>query len=90
MVQVYPRSGGPGVLLFDEDFDLPPPSMEPEIILPVYSAAELMAAREAAAEESRDIALAEASVATQASVARALAEIATQIGAARDEAASIA
>jgi len=90
MTQFYPRSGGPGVLLFDEDFDLPAASMEPEVILPVYSAAEMMAAREIAAEESRDTALAEAGASSQAAVARALTEIAAQIGAARDEAASIA
>ena len=56
----FSASRGSGVLLFDEDFDLPPRSAEPEVIEPAYSAAELAAAREEAAQEGRDRALAEA------------------------------
>ena len=82
--------GGSGVLLFDEDFDLPPRSLEPEVIQPVFSAAELIAAREEAARDSRDCTLLEADRSTHAAVGRTLAEIAAQLAAARDEATSIA
>jgi flagellar biosynthesis/type III secretory pathway protein FliH len=83
-------SRGSGVLLFDEDFDLPPPPPEPEVIQPVFTAAELMAARDEAARDSHDSALAEAAGSARALMGRALAEIAAQIAAARAEAASIA
>ena len=82
--------GGPGVLLFDEDFDLPPPSAEPEVIEPVYTVAELTAAREAAAQESRDRALMEAEGSGRAAARRALTEMAAQLGAAEAEAAAVA
>ena len=90
MAQAFSSSGGVGVLLFDEDFDLPPPPPEPEVIEPLFTAAELMAARDEAARDSRDCALAEAEASTRAASARALAEIATQLAAARAEASSIA
>lgn len=90
MAHAFSTSGGSGVLLFDEDFDLPPPPPEPEVILPVFSAAELMTAREDAARDSRDSALAEADQSTRAAACRSLAQIAAQITAARAEAASIA
>src|SRR4051812_34128942 len=79
-----------GVLLFDEDFDLPPPRSEPEPIQPVFSAADLHAAREEAARESRDIAAAEASASTQVTARLALAEIGRQIAASQAEVTSIA
>lgn len=79
-----------GVLLFDEDFDLPAKPPEPEVIEPVFTAAELIAAREEAAQDSRDRALAEVESTARAASNRALAEIAAQITAARDQAASIA
>jgi flagellar biosynthesis/type III secretory pathway protein FliH len=82
--------GGSGVLLFDEDFDLPPPSSEPEVIEPVYSVAEMTAVREAAALEARDRALMEAEASGRAGARRALTDMAAQLGAASAEAAVIA
>jgi len=79
-----------GVLLFDEDFDLPPRSAEPEVIQPVYSVAELTAAREAAEQEGHDRALAEAETSGRAASHRALTEIAARLTAAGAEAASLA
>lgn len=82
-----------GVVLFDEDFDLPPPpqpSLEPEVIEPVFSAVELAAAREEAARDSREEALAEVEVSTKAEARHALSLIAAQIEAARAEANSLA
>ena len=90
MAQTSSAARGSGVLLFDEDFDLPPPSPEPEVIQPVFTAAELMAAREEAVREGRDSALAEADASGSAASRRALTEIAAQMEAAREEAASIA
>lgn len=90
MAHGFPSTGGAGVLLFDEDFDLPPPGPEPEVIEPVFTAAELLAARDEAARDSRDSALAEAAATARAGACHALAEIAAQIAAARAEAASIA
>jgi flagellar biosynthesis/type III secretory pathway protein FliH len=90
MAFAFPSSGGPGVLLFDEDFDVPATAPEPEVILPVFSAAELMAAREEAAQASRDIALAEADTTERAMAGRTLTRIATQIAESRLEAVSIA
>jgi flagellar biosynthesis/type III secretory pathway protein FliH len=78
----------PGVVLFDEDFDQPPPG--PEMIEPVYSAAELLAAKEDAAREARDIAIAEAEAQTRSRVSHALTAIATHLADARDSAAAIA
>jgi flagellar biosynthesis/type III secretory pathway protein FliH len=89
MDQFAPR-GGSGVLLFDEDFDQPPPSAEPEVIEPVYTVSELRQAREAAAREARDHALMEVEASGRAVAQRALTEIAAQIGAAGIEAAEIA
>jgi flagellar biosynthesis/type III secretory pathway protein FliH len=90
MAHAFSSAGGPGALLFGEDFDLPPPSRKPETVVPLYSAAELAAAREQAANESRDKALAEADQSDRAAVSRTLAQIAAQLDAAREEAASIA
>jgi flagellar biosynthesis/type III secretory pathway protein FliH len=90
MAQAFSTSGGAGVLLFDEDFDLPPPPPEPEVIEPLFTAAELLAARDEAARDSRDSALAEAEASMRAAVSRGLTDIAAQLTAARTEAASIA
>jgi flagellar biosynthesis/type III secretory pathway protein FliH len=84
----YSTRPGSGILLFDEDFDLPPPEAEPEVILPVFSAAEMSAAREEAARDSREEALAEASAAGHATSRLALTEIGAQIAAARTEVAA--
>jgi flagellar assembly protein FliH len=86
----FTSAGGPGVVLFDEDFDLPRRPVEPEVIQPLFTAAELIAAREEAAQESRDRTLAEVETSARATAARTLAEIASQITAARQEALSIA
>jgi flagellar biosynthesis/type III secretory pathway protein FliH len=85
MARIFP----PGVQLFDEDFDMPAKPVEPEVIAPVFTAAELMAAREEAAQESRDRAIGEAEGAARVASSRALAEIARQITATREEAAAI-
>jgi flagellar biosynthesis/type III secretory pathway protein FliH len=90
MAHAFPAFGGPGVLLFDEDFDLPSASADPEVILPVFSAAELMAARDEAAQDSRDRTLAEADETARAVASRTLAQIAAQITESRLEAVSIA
>jgi len=79
-----------GVLLFDEDFDQPAKPLEPEVIAPVFTAAELLAAREEAAQDGRDRAIAEAEGSARIASSRALAEIAKQFTAAQEEAASIA
>src|SRR3954465_9276162 len=89
MANGFPFSRGSGALLFGEDFDLPPPPPEPEIIEPVFTEAELIAAREQAARESRGAALAEADTSTRAVSGAALNEIARQLTGARDAAALI-
>jgi flagellar biosynthesis/type III secretory pathway protein FliH len=90
MAHKFPFSGGSGVLLFDEDFDLPTRQAEPEVILPVFSAAELASARDEATQEGRDLATAEAEASSRAASSRCLAEIAAQMSAARAETATIA
>ena len=96
MAHVFPFAGEArsdrtaGVLLFDEDFDLPRPPPEPEVIQPVFTAAELNAARDEAARDSRDQALAEADASARLVTGRALTEIAAGMAAARSEAAAIA
>jgi len=90
MAQAFSSGGGSGVLLFDEDFDLPARPPEPEVIEPVFTAAELLAAREEAAQDSRDRAIAEVEASARLASTRALAEIAAQITAAREQAAAIA
>ena len=90
MARAFSSAGGSGVLLFDEDFDQPAKPPEPEVIEPVFTAAELLAAREEAAQDSRDRTIAEIEEASRITSSRALAEIAAQITAARDEAATIA
>jgi hypothetical protein len=83
MSDAFSSFRGSGVLLFDEDFDIPPPSSEPEVIEPLFTAAELHAARDEAARESRDATLAEIDATGRAATGLALTEIARQITAAR-------
>jgi len=90
MDHAFSSSRGPGIILFDEDFDLPPPSREPEVIEPVYSVNELNAAREEAARDSREQALTEADTSARTMASRALASISEQLETARAEAAAIA
>jgi flagellar biosynthesis/type III secretory pathway protein FliH len=90
MDHAFSSARGPGIILFDEDFDLPPPSNEPEVIEPVYSLGELNAAREEAAKDSRERALAEADASARMMASRALIAISDGLEAARAEAASIA
>ncbi len=89
----FTRPRDPGVVLFDDDFDLPPvppAPPEPEIIEPVFTAAELAAAREDASREARDAALAEADAATRTMVSRALTAMAQEMTAARGDVAVVA
>lgn len=71
-------------VLFEEDFDLPPPAEEPppqpEVIEPVFSAAELQVAREEAGREADQRARAEVAAAQAASAQASLAAIADQLG----------
>jgi len=93
MNDTFSSPRGAGILFFDEDFDSPPPappSPEPEVIEPAFSAGELTQAREAAAHEARENALTEAAAASKAVAARALETIAAHLAAAGDEAAAIA
>ena len=81
------------ILLFDDDFDQPaasPMPPEPEIIEPVFTAAELEAAREEAAREAREAALAEAGATSRGAAREALASIAAAMTAASEEAAALA
>ena len=76
------------VLLFDEDFDLPPAPAappEPEVIEPVFSAAELEAARAEVAQAAHDAALAAFETAAAFAARRALDTIAAEIAAARED-----
>jgi flagellar biosynthesis/type III secretory pathway protein FliH len=79
-----------GVLLFDDDFDLPARPPEPELIEPVFTAAELMAAREEAGQDARDRAIMEINDSARTAASRALTEIAVQITAMQEAAAAIA
>ncbi len=89
--ETRPPAGG--ATLFGEDFDrppAPPPPPEAVVAAPVFSAAELDTARDAANLAGRDAARAEFETSTKAAAGKALAGIAAQIEAAREEAASIA
>jgi flagellar biosynthesis/type III secretory pathway protein FliH len=75
--------------LFDEDFDHPappPPPPEPEVIEPVFTVAELDAAREMAWREGHEVAQAEAEQSATAIAHAVLARIAEQLDTALDEA----
>jgi hypothetical protein len=91
MDRLFTRNGL--ATLFDEDFDQPPaspPAPEPEVIEPVFSAAELAAARETAWHEGQAAAAAGAEQADIARARQALVQIATQLDNARNEANRIA
>ena len=78
--------------LFIEDFDNPagPAPPEPEIIEPVFTAAEIGAARASAWREGYDAATVEWESHNAAATRRSLAAIATQLGVAREEVAAVA
>jgi|HubBroStandDraft_1064217.scaffolds.fasta_scaffold47291_3 flagellar biosynthesis/type III secretory pathway protein FliH len=93
MADTYFSPRGAGVLLFDEDFDLPrrsAPSLDPEVIEPLFTLAELKAACDEAALESREAALLEAKGHILAATGQALGSIAEQIAATRAELTSMA
>ena len=78
---------------FEEDFDLPPRSAappEPEIIEPVFSLAEVEAARADGWRDGRQAALAETAASSEASAREALSRIAASLTDAREEAAALA
>jgi flagellar biosynthesis/type III secretory pathway protein FliH len=83
-------------VLFEEDFDLPPrpsnqePPPEPEVIEPLFSAAELDNARAEGWQEGHDQALAAADVAGETMAREALAAIAAQLTQSAAEARAIA
>ena len=86
------RGMPPGGVLFEEDFDLPPapPSPpEPEIIEPVYSAADLQEARTEAWREARDAAMAEAETAARTESRQTLTRIAEHLEATQTEASDL-
>jgi flagellar assembly protein FliH len=91
----FPRRRGPH-LLFEEDFDgpvqppAPEPPPEPEVIEPVFTAAELKAAREEAWREADELARAELASARAAAVQLSLATIAEQLGQAAQDAHTMA
>ena len=75
-----PRAGA----LFAEDFDLPETTPEPEVIDPMFSACELVAAREAARRDGYADGLQKAAENDTAATRRAMAAIAEQLAAERD------
>ena len=86
------RAMPPGGVLFEEDFDLPPPPAappEPEIIEPVYSAADLQDARTEAWREGRDAAMAEAETTARTEARQTLTRIAERLDATQAEAADL-
>jgi flagellar biosynthesis/type III secretory pathway protein FliH len=89
MSDTFSSFRGSGVLLFD-DFDVPAPSPEPEVIEPMFTGTELIAAREEAEQAGRAAALAEIDASMRAASRLALTEITEQINAARAEVALIA
>ncbi len=80
--------------LFDEDFDIPPADapggVEPEFIAPVYSLADLEAARATAAATARTAALADATGQDTAMAAAACARIADALAASTEQAHALA
>jgi hypothetical protein len=79
----FARRAGPPIL-FEEDFDLPAPALgelpQPELIEPMFSAAELREASEQAAQEADRRVRAELAADHAAAVGAALAAIADQLG----------
>jgi hypothetical protein len=74
-------------VLFDNDFDLPEVVPEPEVIEPLFSAAEVAAAREAARRDGHAAGLQEAASSDATAVRQALEAIASQFKDERDAAA---
>ena len=70
--------------LFADDFDLPPEPAEPEVIEPVFSAAELTGAREAGWRDGHASALAEAAAADAAATRQAIEAIAAELATTRE------
>jgi flagellar assembly protein FliH len=75
--------------LFGEDFDRPEAAPEPEVIEPVFSAAELANAREAAWRQGNAAGLEEAAASDAAATRRAIEALATQFPDASDTAAAL-
>jgi flagellar biosynthesis/type III secretory pathway protein FliH len=65
--------------LFSEDFDLPETAPAPKVVEPVYSAGELMAARESAWRDGHEAGLSEAAAADTAATKETMAQIAAQL-----------
>ena len=76
--------------LFEEDFDRPESAAEPEVIEPIFSAAELADAREAAWRAGNAAGAEEAAAGDAAAARRAIESIAAQFADARDAAATLA
>jgi flagellar biosynthesis/type III secretory pathway protein FliH len=76
--------------LFEEDFDRPESAAEPEVIDPIFSAADLADAREAAWRAGNAAGAEEAAAGDAAAARRAIESIATQFADARDAAATLA
>jgi flagellar biosynthesis/type III secretory pathway protein FliH len=76
--------------LFDEDFDRPAAAPEPAAIEPVYSAADLAAARVAARQEGHAGGLAEAAADEAAATRHAIESVAAQVADAAGAAAAMA
>lgn len=74
----------PGPGLAYEDFDRPQPTLEPEVIEPSFSLAEVEAARTEGIQEGRKAATAEAQEADHATIRQMLTALATQLANARD------
>lgn len=91
-----PRRIGAARVLFAEEFDLGPgitiieAPAEPEVIAPVFTAADVEAARDAGWSEGRDAGLTEAEAAGAAIAREAIAAIGAQLGNAAEVAARIA
>src|SRR5262249_27465487 len=74
-------------LLFADDCDLPPEPAEPEVIEPIYSAAELAEAREAGRHDGHATALAEAAASDTAAMRETIEAIASEFATAHKTAA---
>ncbi|MBN9563701.1 MAG: hypothetical protein J0H14_23710 [Alphaproteobacteria bacterium] len=92
-----PRRVGAARMLFAEEFDLAPgvtiieaPVAEPEIIAPVFTAADVEAARDTGWAEGRETGLTEAEAASAAIAREAIAAIGAQLGNAAEVAARLA
>jgi flagellar assembly protein FliH len=92
MDRFYPAARSDFGTLFEEDFDrppAPPPPPEPEVIEPVFSLAEVEAAREAGWQDGHAAGREQADQSNTALARQVLVRIATQLDTARDEAARL-